>query len=225
MVQKSFALDGSPLGKHVRWENRSPGFVHMRAPTETASATLAWHGNMRSPFEEPPFDWGRGSIRIDVFGPPGAMRYRPLPEEEWRQVIVDRDSSVLLINQRSMQVLLLSGRELNLTSEPSPLTDPGALTSSIAPLIAWGSGGSSITVYEVMATRRRPQRHTQPGDPLGRRRVIIAYDLDTVALARAVAEMRAVVEAWEEGIAATWSQCEQTTEGGETVVNDGPVRR
>ena len=222
---KTFSLDGTPLGMQVQWDYRHPAFVRPLEAGGDATASIQWPGNYGFRTSEQPFDWSRAAIRLDYNGPSTQARYSPLPGEEWRQIIVDRNRSVLVNDDGSMRTLILSGLDMHLMGELEYLAAPGALTGSLDTLVAWGTGARSITVYETMVTRRAPQRNTYPNDPIGQRRIISTYDLDIVALAGAVAQARAVVERWEQGLATTWSQCERDTENNQIVIPDERIRR
>jgi hypothetical protein len=223
-ASKAFDLQGRALGgMQVRWESYNPSFVRAHENGGSATARVEWPGSNRFRMPSPPFDWENSEIRIDYRSPSTQNRYQPLDGEEWRQFIVDRNQSILIHNQERMSTLLLSGLNLHLVSELEPLSGSAALIGSPESLIAWGKGARRVTVYEVMATRRRPRRNSYPIDPVQRRRIIAAYDLDGTQLEQSLGQVREAVERWEQEIASTWSQCERVTGDGAVVVTESGV--
>lgn len=151
--------------------------------------------------EARPFDWADGSIEIDSFGQVIDDVVRP--DDVARRVVVDRSNRLrpLLNTQHATQEIYLSPFDQSLVSQLFHPTHPPTLRMSLDTLLAWGSGQSSLTVYETMISRPEGR------NPIGRERVMRRYEIDLVALARLMAQVRAATERWEAGLTRDRSSC------------------
>jgi hypothetical protein len=222
-IFKSFGTDGAVNSMQVHWEDNQAGAVRLLNPDDRAFVSLQWPGEHRIGRYEEEFDWSRGSITVTLLVADAAANFRLLPGEEWRQMVVDRNGSVLVHERKGMRTLFLSGLDLRLVSDLEPPTSPGRLSMSLDSLLAWGTGVERLTVYETRVTRRKKVPNTYPTSPAGRIRVVGSYEVDVAALALAFAQVRAATEAWEAGLASSWRQCEQTIEGGDILVTEARV--
>jgi hypothetical protein len=223
-ASKSFREDGTVNSMMVQWEDNQGRAVRRQDPNDRAFVTFQWPGGHRFAREGEPFDWSQGSIEISLItAAPG--RHQVLRGEEWRQVVVDRDRAALVHDSDGMRILLLSGLDLHLMSELEDLTSPGRLDMGLDSLLAWGAGATTVTVYEMLVTRRPRTRNSSPTSPAGRRRIVGSYDIDVAALARAGAQARETTVRWEAGLASRWRECERTTEGGEILVTRAETAR
>ena len=212
---KSFRHDGTVNAMFVEMSDLAGSLVRMRQRGERSIVTMRWPGDHRLRDEAAPFDWASGSIRISYPGHTNAAR--PRTGEVWRQVVVDRDRSALVHESDGGRILFLSGLQLHLASELGPLSDPGDLRTGLEALLAWGRGANSVTVFETLVRRARPENGNSQS-PAGRRRIVAEYELDMAALAGTVGRVRAAVSDWETQMESRWRQCEPMIEGGDIIV-------
>lgn len=210
-LEKVFREDGTVYSRSVVLEDHAPRFVRFAQASARAWATLRWPGDHRFQREVEPFSWSRGSIDISYLDG-AAARYRPLPREVWRQVVVDRNGAALIHETGGMRMLFLTGLNMHLMSELAPISSPGRLHMALDDLVAWGTGAERVTVYETMVQRRRYSPNVYPNGPAGRMRIVADYDIDVPVLERRVAQVRAATDAWEAGLTNVRETCERTLE-------------
>jgi hypothetical protein len=224
-VYKSFREDGAVNEFRVVWESRPGDAVHLPSFEDQAFVTLQWPGEHRLFRDGESWNWAQGSIRINFFAADAATRGRPRHGEEWRQTVVDRNQSANIYDQDDTSILMLPILDFVLAGDLEPVVDSARLNMSLDSLLAWGSGGARVTVYDTLVTRRRPMPNIYPTSPSGAHRIVGNYDLDIPTLTRTVALIRATTERWEEGLSASWRQCERTTEGGAITVGNNRIRQ
>jgi hypothetical protein len=214
LVLKSFRDNGEVHSMFVSWEdNGTSDLVHIPEPSPQVFVSLRWPGNHRVGHPDEPFEWSQGSITINLLLP-----HYSKPEEEWRQVIVDRNESTTVLNQGGQKFLFLSPLDAHLVSEPEPNNSPGRFDMALDSFLAWGSGARRVTVYETGLKVGRTGKHSSPLFSTAHR-VVSAYDVDIPALAKDVTSIRETVTSWETRIAGAWRQCRHTVDGGHIVVN------
>ncbi len=211
-LEKAFREDGSVYRLRVSWEDRQGSFLRRHLADDQLSAELHWPGNHPFSTVPVPFDWSQGSIRAHIYGPRAAARYRPHRREVWSQVFVVRNRSMTVHHQEGVPILVSDPSQFLLASGLLPRGSPSDLWISIDALIAWGTGARSVTVYETLVTRRRFRRNSYPNSPDGRRRIVAVFDVDTVALARKVEQIREATGEWEASIADFRNRCERVEE-------------
>lgn len=207
-LEKRFREDGSVRSFTASLEDWQGSFVRARAGR--AMATLRWPGEHRFAREGVPFDPTDGSVKITFLGDDGGY-HRFLKNERWRQVVVDRNRSVMVHDTDGMRTLFLNGFEMWLTSELTSLSSPG-LNMSVDGLLAWGTGTDRLTVYETLVQRRRYRKNVYPNSPAGRMRVVAEYEIDVAALRRSVDTVREAARGWEAELGDFRTKCERDVE-------------
>ncbi|HEX8307921.1 MAG TPA: hypothetical protein VF645_05820 [Allosphingosinicella sp.] len=212
---KTYREDGSVQSLSVQLEDWGGSFI--RRSAGSANVTLRWPGD-HLVRKGGPFDWAEGSIDVS-FDAGNAGSHRILPKERWRQVVVDRNRSVIVHETEGMRTLFLSGLDMRLVSELVPVSSPGRLWMSLDGLLAWGSGLETLTVYETLVSGRRYDPDVYPNSPAGRMRVVAQYEVDVEALNRKVEQVRSETQSWEAGLVDFRKVCERgSEETGEIVV-------
>jgi len=208
-LDKELREDGSAARLTVKWEDQSGSFLRPYSRDDRLSAELNWPGD--DPYSlDRSFDWARGSIRVYSHGAGDGLQFRPRKREMWRQVLIDRDESFRVNSWKGDRLLVPI--DFVLANSLEPLSSPGDLWTRIDRLVAWGSGTGSVTVYGTLVTRRRVVRNRYPNSPDGERRIVVQYGLDTTALARLAARIKAATEAWEATLGDFKSRCERGVE-------------
>jgi hypothetical protein len=210
-IQKTFLDDGSVLHISVEWRDGRGQAVQGLPPGHQARVGLSW-----SLFQADPsrIDWTNAQVRIEVNGVARSERDQPRRGELWWQFLIDRNRTFRLLEQPDG--LYLDPRfGMFFASELVPLTTSAGMSSPLESLLALSSGGARTTVYETHVTATRQQRGLGTVDPVLKRRVIVAYDVDVAALARMVGEIRGAVETWEAGLGDFRAACRRYVEEAE----------
>lgn len=214
-VLKSFREDGSVYGMQVEWDDNQGSLVRLTQPGDRAHLSLKWPGDHRISAEGEPFDWSHGSIKVSLIAANGA-NLRNLKGEKWKRIIVTRDDSVRIYGQDGTKQLMLMGFNLHLASDLEHLGSPGWLTMPLGSLLAWGSGVERVTVYETRVTRRKQGRNAFPDSPIGRSRIVGAYELEPAALERMARLVREATLNWEAEVAKRWRNARVDSRAGQS---------
>jgi hypothetical protein len=207
-LSKTIWEDGSVQSFSVELEDWGGSFI--RRSAGSANVTLRWPGD-HLVRKGGPFNWAEGSIDVS-FDAGTPSRYRILPKERWRQVVVDRNRSVIVHETGGMRALFPSGLDMRLVSELVPLSSPGRLWMSLDGLLAWGTGLETLTVFETLVRARRYDPNVNPNSPAGRMRVVGEYEVDIAALNRKVEQVRSETRSWEAGLGNFRTVCERGVE-------------
>lgn len=224
-ASKSFREDGAVNSMYVSWEDSDNGeLVRPPGSRDRVSMRLSWPGEPRIGKPEDLFDWSQGFITMHLLLGNAAANFALRKGEQWRQVVVDREQSVITRTEDGARFAFLPSLDMLLMSDFEPTSTPGRLNMSLNAFLAWGSGVPHLTVYEMRVKRRTPARNSYPTSPAGARRIIGAYDVDMAGLERKVALIREATERWERSLSTSWRTCRYTTEGGDLVVTDSGKR-
>lgn len=225
LVFKSFREDGSVNGMHVSWEdNAVSGLARTSKAGDRVFVRLTWPGEHRIGKPDDRFDWSQGSIEMHLLlENPASFALRP-GEEEWRQVVIDRDRSVVTIDRKGARYASVSRINMLLMSDLEATTTSAQMTMSLDSFLAWGAGVPHVTVFETRVRRSTPAKNSYPASPAGARRIIGIYDVDTTEVGRTVAMIRVTTEQWERSLSSSWRTCRRTTEGGDIVINNNKKR-
>ncbi|HEX8447972.1 MAG TPA: hypothetical protein VF652_00155 [Allosphingosinicella sp.] len=214
-LSKTFWEDGSVQSFNVELEDWGGSFI--RRSDGSANVTLRWPGD-HLVRKGGPFSWAEGSIDVSFHGG-STSRYQVLPKERWRQVVVDRNRSVIVHERDGIRTLFLSGLDMRLVSELVPVSSPGRLWMSLDGLLAWGAGLETLTVYETLVSGRSRDPAAYPNSPMGRIRVVAEYEVDVPALNRKVEQVRSESRSWEAGLVNFRKACRRgIEETGEILV-------
>jgi hypothetical protein len=214
-LEKTFGEDGSVRSFSVTLEEWEGSFIRHRSPAERSSVELRWPGNQHVSATSRRFSWAEGSIKINISND-GLHRFQK--KERWRQTVVDRNGTVFVHDEQGMRSLFLNGFEMWLMSDMRSLSSPG-LEMSVDALLAYGTGVPTLTVYETLLQHRRYRRNVYPNTPIRRLRVVAEYEIDVLALARTVAEVKQAAQSWEAGLGDFKVECERRMdESDDTIV-------
>ena len=200
---KTFDTAGGVSSMSVNAEFEGADFVRRGDPRDQAYVSVAWPGNQFWGPDPKRFDWARGAIKINYF-PAAQNAFQRNKNEWWNQTVVDRAGSAMVYtDKKGTRYLIGSGLDLFLTNDPA--RSMTGLIMSVDNLIAWGTGVDAVTVYNLaVAHRKSPDKRDLP---IGAKRIVASYGIDTRALAAAVAKVRAAVTAWEATIADYKTAC------------------
>jgi hypothetical protein len=211
-LAKTFFEDGTVRNVEIRWQDGGGAFIRGHEAPAEYFATLGWAQADMQPAD--PIDWTRGSVSVTHYGYNLARRRSPMRGEAWGQVIVDRDRMLRVYESEGMRMLLPDSAFI-LASGLVPLTVNAQLGMSIDALVAWGTDARVVTDYETMVQRRPSRPNLYSNNIVGRRRIIGSYDVDTAALARKAAQVRAAAERWLATLGDFRIQCERGVEEDE----------